>query len=186
MISYLKGTVVFKREKFIVLDIHGVGYKVFVSQKTLSKIPESASELKLFCFLNVRETALDLYGFLDREALDFFETVNAISGIGPKLAMEISSLGSLENIKEKILAHDEKVFEGIPGIGHKKAQAIILGLSGKIKDIAKKKVGGDEAEDALINLGFSRQEVKRALTDISKTIHGSEQRIKEALKLLGQ
>ena len=188
MISYLQGKIILKKEKFIVLDVNGVGYKIFLSKKTLSKIPEINQNFKVFCFLNVRENSLDLYGFLDSKELEFFEILDGIRGVGPKAALEISSLGPLEKIKEKILSQDEKIFEGISGIGRKKAMTIILELSGKIKDVSqtKKTVEVDEAEESLIGLGFSREKAKVALSKISKDVKDSEQRIKEALKLLGK
>lgn len=187
MISYLEGRIISKKEKFLILDVNKVGYKVFLSKRTLSKLPEIGKPLKLFCFLKVKETALELYGFLNQKELEFFEILDSIRGIGPKAALEISSLGSLEEIKKRILSQDEKLFEGIPGIGRKKAAAIILELSGKIKDIFKEKkiTEVDEAEQALITLGFSRQKSKEALSKISKDIKNTEQKIKEALKILG-
>ncbi len=190
MISYLQGKIILKKEKFIILDVNGVGYKVFLSQKTLSKIPEVGQNLKLFCFLHVRENSLALYGFLDYKELEFFEIVEGISGVGPKASLEISALGPLEKLKEKILAHDEKIFEKIPGIGRKKAMAIILELSGKIFSFAKasedKKDSSDEAENALINLGFPRQRVKEALKRVPKEIEDVEGKVKQALKILGR
>lgn len=183
MISYLSGKIILKKDKFIVLDVNGVGYKVFLSKKTFSKIPE-IGELKVFCFLDVKETSLNLYGFLDAEELEFFEVLDNIRGVGPKAALEISSLGSLEKIKQRILSHDEKIFEGIPGIGRKKAMTIILELSGKIKNLSKEKSPTeDNAEDALVNLGFSRQKAKEALKKVSGN---DEERVKQALKILGQ
>lgn len=189
MISYLEGKVIIKKEKFIVLSIGAIGFKIFLSRKALSKITEIGQNLKLFCFLNVRENILNLYGFLDYEELEFFEILNDISGIGPKVSLEISSLGPLEKIKEKILSQDEKVFEGIPGIGKKRAMTIILELSGRIKQISKApKAEGveDEAREALISLGFSSQKAKAALEKIPKDIKNTEDRIKEAIKILGR
>ena len=69
MISYLRGKIIFKKEKFIVLDVNGVGYKVFVSENTLSKIPEPGKDIRIFCFLNARENIMDIYGFLDEKEL---------------------------------------------------------------------------------------------------------------------
>ena len=188
MISYLQGKIILKREKFIILDVNGVGYKVFLSKKALAKIPEIGEILKVFCFLNVRENSLDLYGFLDYKELEFFEILEDIRGVGPKAALEIASLGPLEKIKERILSRDEKLFEEISGIGRKKAMTIILELTGKIKDISPKKKDSeiDEAEEGLIGLGFSREKAKAALTKVSKDIKNTEQKIKEALKILGK
>lgn len=187
MIAYLQGKLILKKEKFIILDVNGVGYKVFLSQKSISKLPGIGENLKLFCFLNVGENFLNLYGFLGEKELEFFEFLEQIRGIGPKAALEISSLGPLEKIKGKILSEDEKIFEGIPGIGKKKAMAIILELTGKIKSESKKeKSAGDEVEDALLNLGFSKQKIKEALSKIPKEIKESQEKIKQALKFLGR
>lgn len=211
MISYLEGKIILKKEKFVILNVNGVGYKVFLSKKALSKLPEIdknvnpvrdykskgksqgeqiSNGVKVFCFLSVRETALELYGFLNQKELEFFEILDSIRGIGPKAALEISSLGSLEEIKQKILSRDEKLFEGIPGIGRKKAMAIILELTGKIKEPVlvpfSSGASADEAEEGLVNLGFSRQNAKTALSQISKDIKDPEQKIKESLKILGK
>lgn len=187
MISFLQGILILKKDKYIALDVNGVGYKVFLSQKTLLKIPEIGQNLKLFTHLIVRENVLDLYGFFDEKELEFFEILNSITGIGPKVALEISSLGPLEKMKDRILAEDVKIFEGIPGVGRKRAMTIILELSGKIRDVslARPKKSADEAEDALVGLGFSRQRAKEALGNIPKEVSGGD-RVKEALKILGK
>ncbi|KPJ54711.1 hypothetical protein AMJ47_03710 [Parcubacteria bacterium DG_72] len=189
MISYLEGKIIFKKDKFIILNIAGVGYKVFLSKKTLSIIPEIGKDVKLFCFTDVKENAIDIYGFLNPRQLDFFEILDSIRGVGPKAALEISSLGSLEEIKEKVLAKDENLFSKIPGIGKKKAMTIILELTGKIREIdtrsAFAEATADEAEDALVNLGFARQKAKLALKNIPQNL-AAEERIKQALKLLGK
>lgn len=189
MISYLQGKIVIRKDKFIILDVNGVGYKVFLSKKSLAKLPEIEKPLKLFCFLNVKENIMDLYGFLNHKELEFFEILDNIRGVGPKAALEISSLGSLESIKERILSKDETLFSEISGIGRKKAMTIILELTGKIKDVSKApvfaKVPADEAEQSLVSLGFTRQQAKDALAIASKDIKDTEQRIKAALKVLG-
>lgn len=183
MIAYLDGKIILKKEKFIILDVSGIGYKIFLSKKSLAKIPEISKPLKLFCFLNIKEDAMDLYGFLNYKELEFFEILDNIRGVGPKAALEISSLGSLEDIKEKILSK-QNIFEGIPGIGSKKAMAIILELTGKIKRIFP--ADRDEAEESLVGLGFSRSDAKQSLDKIPKNIENSEERIKQALKILGK
>jgi Holliday junction DNA helicase RuvA len=188
MISYLNGKVILKKDKFVVLDVQGVGYKVFLSQKNLLNIPENSLDLKVWCFHNIRENIMDLYGFSDYKELEFFEILESIRGVGPKAALELSSLGPLEKIRERIIAQDESLFAGIPGIGKKKAMTIVLELSGKIKHVFKKEgvKEADEAESALVSLGFSRQNVKDALSKVSKNTKDQDQRIKEALKILGK
>jgi len=188
MISYLNGRIILKKDKFIILEVSGVGYKVFLSRQTLSTLSENADNLKVFCFQNVKEDALDLYGFLTYDELDFFEVLMDIRGVGPKSALDIAALGSLEKIKDRILKQDEKIFAGIPGIGAKKAMTIILELTGKIKmiDSLKGKVSKDPAEDALTQLGFSLQQAKEALKNVPSNVKDMEERIKQALKNLGR
>jgi len=193
MISYLQGKIILKKEKFIILDVNNVGYKVFLSKKTLSNLPEIEKPLRLFCFLNVKENIMDLYGFLNHKELEFFEILDNIRGVGPKAALEISSLGPLEKIKERILSKDETLFSEISGIGRKKAMTIILELTGKIRDISKAPVfaplsgaTADGAEEALIGLGFPREKAKAALAEVPKNIKDAEQKIKQALKILGK
>ncbi len=177
-----------KKDKFVIIETNNVGYKIFLSRQTLLKLPENAENLKLFCFHNVKEDASDLYGFLTYDELDFFEVLMDIHGVGPKAALEISALGPLEKIKDRILAQDEKIFAGIPGIGAKKAMTIILELTGKIRMIsgAKAKSSADPAEDALTQLGFSKQQAKEALSRVPAEIKDMEGRIKAALKSLGR
>lgn len=185
MISYLNGKIILKRDKFIILEVNNVGYKVFLSKKSILSLPEINQGLKLYCFQDVKETALDLYGFFNYEELEFFDILNDIRGIGPKVAIEISSLGPLEKLKDKIIHQDETIFQSIPGIGQKRAMTIILELTGKIKNISKQKISsGDEVEDALIGLGFPRQKVKEILPQIPKNLRSTEEKVKEGLKLL--
>ena len=185
MIYSLEGKITLKGEKLIVLEIKGVGFKVFLSQKALSKIPQKADNFKVFCYLNVKENALDLYGFPSQEELDSFETLLGLPSIGPKAALEISSLGSIEKIKEALEKEDEKVIKDIFSIGKKKAQTIIWELSRKIKTPSNEKlVSEDEAYQALVKLGFSRPKVKEALSRIPTDIQESEKRVREALKIL--
>jgi len=186
MISYLQGKIILKKDKFVILEVAGVGYKVFLNRQNLSRLPEIGENLKVFTFQNVKEEALDLYGFFTYDELEFFETLMDIRGVGPKSALDISALGSLDKIKDRILKQDEKIFEGIPGIGSKKAMTIILELTGKIKMLGQKKGSVDEAEGALMQLGFSKQQAKDALSRIPGSIKAPEERIKLALKNLGK
>lgn len=195
MISYIEGKIILRRDKFIIVQAGGVGYQVFVSRKTLSKLPEvndnintsTPLSIKLFCYHNVTETASDLYGFMTAGELDFFEILMEIHGIGPKAALEISSLGSLDSLKDSILKQDMKIFAGIPGIGAKKASTIILELTGKIHLLdGQKKSSADPAEGALIQLGFSKQQAKDALGRVPAQVKDMEERVKAALKTLGR
>ncbi|MDI6883323.1 MAG: Holliday junction branch migration protein RuvA [Patescibacteria group bacterium] len=190
MISYLQGKIIFKGENFIILDVQGVGYEVFLAQKTLNKIPQIEENLKLFCYLDVGERSLKLFGFLKYEELEFFKLLRAISGVGPKAALEISGIGPPKKIKKEIEKGDEQIFEGVSGIGKKKAKKIILELSGKLKTLAppskKETLLEDEAFLALTNLGFQKEEIKKALSQLPKETKSPQERVKEALKFLGK
>lgn len=184
MIYHLKGKIEFKGEKFLVIEVAGVGYKVFCSPNTLKKVSEG-EELRLFTSLYLREEAAELYGFLSQEELKLFETLNEISGIGPKTAMMLASLGSLEKLKETM--EKGQLPPEIKGIGQKKMQKILLELTGKIKELKTPEKEGpvDGALDALISLGFPKQRAKEALSRITGEL-SEEKKIKEALKILGK
>lgn len=190
MIAYLEGKIIFKKEKFIILEVNGVGYEVFISARSLKSIPKIGQTLKLFCHLDVGERSLRLYGFLNYEEMELFKLFRNISGVGPKAALEISSIGPPENIRKEIEKGNEKIFEGVSGIGKKKARKIILELSGKLKSFTptpeKEKSPEDETLLALINLGFKKEQAKQALSQIPKEIKSTDEKIKQALKILGR
>jgi len=188
MISYLEGKIILRTERFIILEVNGIGYKVFLSQKVLNKIPQKNDNFKLFSYLNVKEKGLELYGFPTIEELESFEILIGLPSIGPKAALEISSLGPIEKIKEALEREDEKIIKEIFNVGKKKAQIIILELSRKIKRAPSKEkpIAEDEAYQALIKLGFPRQKIKEVLSRIPKEVQEPEKKIKEALKFLGK
>jgi len=186
MISYLDGQIVLKEEKFIVLNVGGIGYKVFLSQKALNKITRGSKNLKVFCYLNITRNAMDLYGFLSFEELKFFNFLNDIPSIGPKAALEVAAIGSVEKVKTAIDQEDDKIIKQIYSIGKKKAQRIILEISRQIKKThTTKTVAKDEAFEALFNLGYSQAQIKKVLAKIpaEKSV---EEKIKEALKILSK
>jgi len=188
MISYLSGNVVIKRDTFIILDVQGVGYRVFVSEGSLDKIPEIGEGVKLFCHLHVRENTLDVYGFLSMDELDLFEIIDGISGIGPKASLLIAAIGSLGEFKKAIVSEDESFFAGVHGIGRKKIQKIILELTGKIEKLKGPGTAENKEErevmDALVNLGFPRQRAREALSQIPKDAKTTEEKVREALKIV--
>jgi len=190
MIGSLRGKVILKKEKFIILEANGVGYEILLSEKSLTKIPQIGQNFNLFCYLDVGERSLRLFGFLNYEELELFKLLRNISGVGPRAALDISSIGSPDKIKKEIAKGNEKVFENVPGIGSKKARKIILELSGKLKTAApespKEAVVEDEAFLALLNLGFKKEEIKRVLSQLPKEIKDTQEKIKESLKILGR
>ncbi|MDD5738886.1 MAG: Holliday junction branch migration protein RuvA [Candidatus Pacebacteria bacterium] len=192
MIAYLSGKIVKKADNFVILNVNGVGYEVFLSEQSMGKLPEQESDFKCFCYLEANERAMKLFGFLSFEELELFKVIRNIQGAGPKASLEISSIGSLEKIKALMDKGNLNFLDGISGIGEKRAQKIILELTGKIKslsDLSKKDkevLESDEAYLALIKLGFSKEKAKQAILELPKEIKNTQERIKNALQILGK
>lgn len=183
MIYYLKGKIELKKDKIAVIEVGGVGYKVFCSPNTIKNIPDT-NEIRVFTHLHLKEDVIELYGFLSEGELDLFEVLNSISGIGPKTAMMLASLGSLEKLKE--IMESGKLPPEIKGIGQKRMQKILLELTGKIKEL--KKPGADLSDgtvDDLVSLGFSKQKAKEVLIKIPGDL-SREEKIKMAIGILGR
>ena len=145
MIGKISGKVVHKDLNFIILDASGVGYKIFVPPDTLAKVIASKEgRVSLWTHLAVRENALDLYGFSDKKELDFFEMLIGISGIGPKSALAILGIASVDIIRSAVSSGDTTYLTKVSGIGRKNAEKIVLEL--------KDKLSKDDGFDSL-NLG---------------------------------
>ncbi|MBI2021013.1 Holliday junction branch migration protein RuvA [Candidatus Giovannonibacteria bacterium] len=186
MIGYLSGSIIFKGERFAVLDIGGVGYKVFLSAPSLKEI-SLKYEVKLWTHLHVKEDAMDLYGFLNRSELEFFESLISISGIGPKSALGALSIAPVDTIKKAISAGDTTYLTKVSGIGKKTAEKIILELKDKmgLSSIPPEELKEDsDILDALESLGYSQRESREMLKKIPANITGRENRLKEALRII--
>lgn len=192
MISRLTGTIVHFDPKFIVLDVNGVGYKVSVSPDILTKL-DKKGPVTLWTYLAVRENALDLYGFNSLSELNFFELLNTISGIGPKTAMGILNVASVQSLESAIQTGDTSHLIKVSGLGKKVAEKIVMELKDKVDGITTKtpeqeqymKTDADALE-ALKSLGYSPTEARDVLKKIPKTITKTNDKIKEALKILGK
>ena len=187
MISYLEGKVIFKGKDFLILNVNGVGYKIFLAEKALQKIERAKPPCKLFIFLYLKRTTIELYGLLSPEELKLFETLEAIAGIGPKTALSLASFGTLEDLKKAIKEKDSKLFSQIRGMGKKRTQRLILELTDSFEELEKKDSSKeDEVFKGLCSLGFSKKAVRVALSKVAKDIEDPKGRIKEALKFLGK
>ena len=186
MISFIQGKVCDKTEKTVIIETGGIGYQVFCSPQTLEQLFKGR-EQKLFTHFCLSREKAELYGFLNIETLELFETLEGLSGVGPRTALILSCFGSLEKLKKAIEAKDNKFFTDIKGIGRKKLQKIILELTGKIKELNKESLRKekDPALETLMALGFSRAQSQSVLAQISEEHVGTEERIKQALKILG-
>ena len=192
MIHYLTGKVVGRGENFAVIDNNGIGFKIFLTNETVRKLPDNDSSVKIFCYLYIREeTSLELYGFLKEEELNFFGLLNSISGIGPKTALNILAIDRLENIMAAIIENRPDLLTRASGIGQKTAERVILELKSKIKlktakTLTQKLDLDTEVEEALVGLGYSRRQVRDILTKIPADIKKIEDRLKEALRFLSK
>ncbi len=192
MISHLTGKVLMRGDRFIALDVSGVGYKIFVMPDTLKEARKSADDFSLWTHLHVRENALDLYGFLQYAELEFFEMLIQISGIGPKSGLGVLAVAPIDTLKRAISAGDTSYLTKVSGIGRKIAEKIVLELREKMGGLdlgaggnAMLKEEGDVLE-ALQSLGYSLAEAREALKQVPPEIEGANARIKAALKIAGK
>jgi holliday junction DNA helicase RuvA len=190
MISQLQGTISYKSARFVILDVHGVGYKVSVGLDTMDKLPTDGSVVRLWTYLAVREDALDLYGFMSEDELAFFELLIGISGIGPKSALTILTTATIPTIKKAVAHSDGLYLSKVSGIGRKTAEKIVLELKNKLHSTEEERAEAmrDEGDalEALKAIGYSEREAREALKKVSDSVTDTGERIKQAIKLLGK
>lgn len=197
MFAYLHGTLARKTTDSFIIDVHGVGYKVFVPSSAISTCHTIGNDMKVFTHFYVREDTQALYGFLTEEELKMFEQLLTVSGVGPKAALALVSNIHPSKFGLAVLTDDADSFTKAPGIGKKTAQRIILDLKDKMKkehlDMTELRnnlscipSANDnklsEAISALVMLGYSSQEASKAISVIYEDEKPIEQIIKEALK----
>jgi len=190
MIRRLTGLLSHQGDNYLVLDVSGVGYMV---QAPLSTLLQAEKEIKvsLWTCQIVRETSLELFGFLHKNELDFFEMLINVSGVGPKSALAILNLAPVEHLSKAIATGDSVYLTKVSGIGRKSAERIVV----ELKDKLAKLVGSstitelrDEADalDALLALGYTAHDARHALHEVNDASFDTNQKIKEALKYLAQ
>ncbi len=190
MISQLEGTIIHTDSKSVVIDVHGVGYKVWIGSESLQKMAKVGREtVRIWTYLSVRETALDLYGFANAEELETFELLITISGIGPKTAAGILNVVSIATIRGAIASNDPSYLTKVAGIGRKNAEKIVRELSDKIgvlesdTPIESMRHESDVIE-ALKSLGYAEREARDALKKVPADAGSAGERVKKALKIL--
>jgi len=184
MIYSLEGVIQDKGEGYVVLDVGGVGYLVFVTQGVEDAAKVGAKQF-YFTYQHVREDILDLFGFEDKEAMTLFSMLLSISGVGPRSALSVLDIASIGDIKAAIAADDPKLLKQVSGIGPKLAERITLELKNKLSgsDAAVKRMEKDnDVIEGLISLGYSRSQALGAIKHIAKDISDSGERMKAALK----
>ncbi len=199
MIAYISGALVSAGENYIVIDNHGMGYRIFVSGKFLEHIPAYGTQIKIYTHMYIREDELTLYGFHSEEELSVFRILIGISGVGPKVAMAILTALTIQELQLAVISEDAKTISKANGVGAKGASRIILELKDKLKmedmmDAAFEQSIVQDTQDlnaardailALVNLGYSNSEAALAVKKIGDTSQMDiESILKAALKKL--
>lgn len=200
MYSYIKGILTDMEEDLVVVEAGGIGYNIYTTGQTFDYLPSVGEEVKLYTYLNVREDAMVLYGFLTKDDLRVFKLLIGVSGIGPKGALAILSVMTTDDLRFAVLGEDAKAIAKAPGIGAKTAQRLILELKDKFsledafeqkfENTASKNEKADgvksaknEAVQALVALGYSSSEALKAIGDVEITADTDvEDILKSALK----
>jgi Holliday junction DNA helicase RuvA len=189
MIAKLKGTLDFLRDNYAIVDVNGVGYKVFVTLHTFGKIAGNIN-VELYTHTYVREDTLALYGFLEIDELEMFEMLIGISGIGPKAAMGILSIADPRTVRTAVLNEDASILTRVSGVGKKTAERVILELKNKIADMPvmekEKALSDNDAFEALVTMGYSVSQAREALKLVPGDIKDVGERVKMALRGLGK
>ena len=187
MISQLRGKAVARDAEGLVLDVNGVGYRLFATPAAVRKA-EGADEIVLQTYLHVREDAMQLFGFADADERELFAQLLSVSGVGPKVALAIVSGYTPAELRRAIVREDDALFQTIPGIGKKTAQRVVLELKEKIAPLAAVEAphlgAGDGhivARDALVELGYSPAEAEQRLASVDPDLPPAE-RVREALR----
>lgn len=195
MIGRITGTLVEKTPPELVVDVAGIGYELNASMTTIYELPAMGEQVLLYTHLLVKEDSHSLYGFIDKEERSVFRILIKVNGIGPKMALAILSSMSPEELIQFVQASDVTALTRIPGVGKKTAERLIIELRDKLGQASKsdlftspkvlKQVLADprqEAESALIALGYKPQEAAKAISAIPMSSASSEDVIRAALK----
>lgn len=199
MFAYIKGSLEMKSSGYIVIDINGLGYKIFMSQNNIDSIGELHDIIKVFTYVKVREDDISIFGFKTQEELKMFELLISVSGVGAKSALVMLSCIEPSDFAIAVISNDVKVLTKVPGIGNKSAQRIILELKDKLKeeqleeklkDSSKRLKDNseniNEAISGLMVLGYSKKDIEKAFEHLDIDNLSIEDLIKKGLILLSQ
>lgn len=193
MIASVSGKVIgVTKNGLIVETVSGVGYEIQVTPADKLSV-KVGSDVRFLTYLKVSDQAQDLYGFMNNEVRDFFCLLLTVSGIGPKSALNILSLGSIDSIQAAIARGDVKYLTAVQGMGKKTAERLVVELKSKIKNLNSKTDEGSvssgplgEVIDGLISMGYSQQEARETVQSLEADGKTSEALLREALKILAR
>ena len=197
MFAYIKGSLEEKATNYVVIDVGGIGYKIFMSNISINEIGELGKTVKVHTYYYVREDVISLYGFLHHDELKMFELLLSVSGIGAKSAISILSNITPASFACAIISNNVSLMKKLPGIGPKTAQRIILELQDKLKkeeeltkseeqteiDLVSNDENVNEAIQALQILGYNKKEIDKAFEKIANTEVSVEELIKKGLSI---
>ncbi len=201
MFAYIKGILEIKTTEYVVIEVNGIGYKIFMSEIAIDELGNIGDNVKIYTYLKVKEDDISLFGFKTQEELRMFELLVSVSGVGAKIAINILANITPSKFAMAVISADIAKLKSLPGIGAKSAQRIILELQDKIdtqeaviENRKKEKVSGvveentkvSEAIAALQVLGYTRKEVEEVLLDMDKSKMSVEEIIKGCLKSLSR
>ena len=194
MIGKLSGTLTDKAPTEITLDVGGVGYQIFIPLSVFYRLPDVGARVSLYTHTHVREDALQLFGFLGPEEKQVFLLLNGVSGIGPKLAVNILSGIPAEDLARALKESDQPRLLSIPGVGKKLAERMIVELRDKFLSLPAAGIAQRDgtqltrdAVSALVNLGYRRAEAEKSVSEIARNGEGSlGEVLREALRRLSQ
>ena len=200
MFAYINGKLEYKMEGYVIVDVHGIGYKIFMSETGIEKLGNVGDTVKVHTYLKVREDDMSLFGFNTAEELSMFELLISVSGVGAKTALSMLSCIEPSKFALAVITNDLKTLTKIPGVGAKSAQRIVLELKDKLKtekavdtsensEIAESIEKDNKLEDAvsaLQVLGYNRKEIEKVFEKIEISEFSVEDLIKKGLQLLGR
>jgi Holliday junction DNA helicase RuvA len=191
MLATLTGIIGDKFKDVVVIDVNGVGYGAFVTIDDYSRV-QLGESYKLYIYEHVREQAHDLFGFIEHDTQKLFEQLLGVNGVGPKMALNLLSVGNPSEVRQAIAEGNTKFIQGANGVGKRVAERVVIELKDKVGLVAadlddtaifksSTNVTNDEAAAALISLGYTAADALKALDGIDSELP-SEERIKLALK----
>ena len=199
MFAYIKGSLEMKFKNYIVIDVGGLGYKIFMPENNINSIGEIGEIVKVFTYYRVREDDISIFGFKTQEQLRMFELLLSVSGVGAKSALVMLSCVEPSEFAIAVISNNVKLLTQIPGIGPKSAQRIILELKDKLKSeqneeqIEESKAKSiqvnenvQEAISGLMVLGFSKKDIEKAFEHLTVETLSVEELIKKGLILLSK
>lgn len=192
MIDFVIGSVVAIHDEYIVLQNNNIGYKIYTSMTSILEIELGEKDVMMYTKLNVRDDAIQLYGFVTEEEIEMFDLVTKVSGIGPKTGLNILSTITPSQVKLAIYREDHATLSKAPGIGKKTAQRMVLDLKDKIGEISELDIElgempskeHDAAVEALMSLGYLKYEAEKSIRDLDLEGMDAEQIIRYGLNQL--